>query len=174
MPMSSKKVPGSSIASRPWSTWYPAMMTRIALSAFSPIKVVPSSEDEDVFAVVNAFVDLRLVRDEGPQAAVAGGVVGHRFIAVHRVAAVEVPRVVHAVGVIARFRPDELEVAGHRRGRGLARGDRVDRVGPVPLGEDEHLLAEGGLDVLPGAGVADPVGAAAGEGFLHQPLARAA
>src|SRR6185295_12265011 len=44
------------------------------------------SEDEDAFAELDPVVDLRLVGDEGADAAVAGGVVGHRFVAMDGVA----------------------------------------------------------------------------------------
>ncbi len=48
-------------------------------------------------AVVELFVDPRLVGDVGADAAVAGGVVGDRCVAVHGVAVVPVERVVHAL-----------------------------------------------------------------------------
>src|SRR5829696_1269267 len=142
-----------------------------ALRAFSPI-IQGSSEDEDALAVVDALVYLRLVGDEGADAAVARRIVRNRVVAVHGVAAVEVERVVHAVRVIAGFRPDEGEVAGDRRGRGLARRNGVDRERLVALGEDQHLLGERRLEVFAGTRMADLVFALSGEGSLHQPLPR--
>jgi hypothetical protein len=62
-----------------------------------PLTRASISEDEDALAVVDAVVDLGLVSDEGTYATVACGVVRHRFVAMHRVAAVEVEGVVHAV-----------------------------------------------------------------------------
>src|SRR5680860_492506 len=129
------------------------------------------SEDENAFAVLDPLEYLRLVGDEGAQAAVAGRVVGHRLVTVDGVAAVEVPGVVHAEVVVAGFGAVEAVVAGHRRGRRGPRRGRVDRVGLAALGEDEHLLAERRLDVAAGAGVAHTVAAATGEDALDQALA---
>src|SRR5215218_11306387 len=75
------------------------------------------SEDENRLAVVELFVDARLVGDEGADAAVAGSVVGDFRVAVHGIAVVPIERVVHAVRVEAGFLAVEGVVAGDRRSR---------------------------------------------------------
>src|ERR1700709_258329 len=149
-----------------------AITTRTAFMALSLI-TGDSSENEDALAVIQLFVDPRLVGDEGAHAAVAGGVGRFFVVAVDGVAVVPVEGVVHALRVVARFLAVEAVVAGHRRGRGLAGRDRVDREGLVALGEDENLLVERNLGVPAGVRVADLVAAAAAEDVLDQALASA-
>ena len=83
----------------------------------------------------------------------AGGIGRHVVVAVGRVPADEVDRVVHAEAVVARVLAVEAELALDRRRRGGARGDRVDLVDLAMLGEHHHLPGEVGLDVLAGARV---------------------
>src|SRR6476659_10765729 len=117
------------------------------------------------------ILDARLVGDVSADAAVAGGVVGHFGVAVDGVAVGPVEGVVHALRVVARFAPEHSVLAGDRRGRRLAGRDRVDREGPVPLAEDEDLLIERHLGVLPGIRMAHPIAAAPAEHTLHNTLA---
>ena len=104
----------------------------------------------------------------------AGGVRRDRRVAVDRVPADEVARVDHAVRVRARALAVDAERAEDRRRRRLARRHVVDPLRPAVVREHEHLARHVGLDVLAGARVLQPEGAAALEHLLEDVRARVA
>src|ERR1044072_9281769 len=79
--------------------------------------------DPDVIPDVDPVVDEPGIGDGVAQATVGSGVVRHGAVAVRRVAADEVRRVVHALGVVARGLQIELVVARDRGSRRGAGGD---------------------------------------------------
>ncbi len=93
----------------------------------------------DWVAEVDPVVDVDRIGDRVPQAAVAGRVGRDVVIAVGRVSADEVDRVVHPEAVVAGVLAVEAELALDRRRRRGTRGDRVDLVDLALLGEHHHL-----------------------------------
>ncbi len=92
-----------------------------------------------------------------------GRVGRHLGVPVDRVAADEVVRVDHALGVRARRLAVEPERAEHRRRRRLARGRVVDPLRRAVVGQHEDLARPVELDVLAGGRVAQLVAAATRE-----------
>src|SRR5262249_51310422 len=74
-------------------------------------------------ADVDPVVDVATERDRVPHATMARVVGGHGVVPVRRVAADEVDREVHALGVVSRLLHVEVEVASNRRRAVGAGGD---------------------------------------------------
>src|SRR5213596_195353 len=119
--MSSKNVSGAISATRPVASRKTPTIRRLQWSARSLIRAgAYALVDEDVLAEIDRVVDVVRVGDREANAAVARRVSGrHRGVAVHRVAAVEVGRVVHPLCVETGLAQVKLEVAAHRRCRGF-------------------------------------------------------